>query len=90
MRGKAVYCFGISTDEFYDLLLKGDLRATAVVDILKSYKSFLGVLQKPEVNYQLFVFDNSKDRTEAFKKVEDLNLKTVRLANSGSVPECMQ
>lgn len=90
MKNKKVYCIAITIDEFYDLLLKGDLRADAMVNWLKSYDSFLGVWQEPKLKYQVFVFDNSEDRTECFKHLEELDFKTLCLYTMHSVPECIQ
>ena len=79
MNNKKVYGMAIKNDEFYDLLLKGDLRIDQLVNCLKSYKSFLGVWQEPLSEYQVFVFDNSNDRTECFKPLDEYKFKTLRL-----------
>lgn len=82
---KRYYGLQISTKEYFDLLeLKSISGAPAEVDelesIVTSYPSFFGVKFNSILPEVVFVFYDSKERTEAFRKLKTLNLKTLRLS----------
>lgn len=91
MNKEDVYGFALTTDEMYeDLIEKLDLMQE-FTDMLKQYKSFIGVWQEPKLTYQVFIFTDRKERTEAFKKADEMGFKSVVIyANDITKPECLQ
>lgn len=91
MNKKEVYGFALTTDEMYEGLTSRLNTMQQLTDMLKEYKSFIGVWQEPKLTYQVFIFTDRKERTEAFKKADEMGFKSaVIYVNDITTPECLQ